>query len=100
MSRDADREWRLRPGELEDRSSEVQASGLFEMVHVRHFDWERAYNADGYIELLETFSGHIAMEAWKRNRLYAEIRARIGRRVDGIIRRHWGAVLHVARRRR
>ena len=90
--------WR-RPGELEERRDEIEASGLFEVVHVRHFDWERVYDAEGYIELLNTFSGHIAMEDWKRNRLYREIRLRLGRRPDGAVRRHWGAVLHVARRR-
>jgi hypothetical protein len=65
----------------------------------RHFDWERIYDADSYIELLNTFSGHIAMEDWKRERLYAEIRLRVSRHPDRAIRRHWGTVLHIARRR-
>ena len=88
----------LRPGELEERRDEIEAGGLFEVVHVRHFDWERVYDAEGYIELLNTFSGHIAMAAWQRDRLYGEIRRRLGHRADGTLRRHWGAVLHVARR--
>jgi hypothetical protein len=87
-----------RPGELEERRAEIEASGLFEVVQVRHFDWERVYDAEGYVELLNTFSGHIAMEDWKRERLYREIRLRLGRRPDNAVRRHWGAVLHVARR--
>jgi SAM-dependent methyltransferase len=87
-----------RPGELEDRRQEITDSGLFEVVHVRHFDWERIYDAEGYIELLETFSGHISMDKWKRERLYGEIRARLARRTDGLVSRHWGCVLHVARR--
>jgi len=89
---------RPRPGELVDSRDEIAASGLFEAVHVRHFDWERVYDAEGYIELLNTFSGHIAMEEWQRKRLYGEIRARLGRRPDAAVRRHWGAVLHIARR--
>jgi SAM-dependent methyltransferase len=88
-----------RPGELQDQAAEIAASGLFEPVHIRHFDWERIYDADSYIELLNTFSGHIAMEAWKRERLFTEIRIRLSRRPDRAIRRHWGAVLHIARRR-
>jgi hypothetical protein len=48
---------------------------------------------------LAEFSGHIAMEPWKRDRLYGEIRRRLADRADGRLRRHWGAVLHVARRR-
>jgi hypothetical protein len=48
--------------------------------------------------LLDTFSGHIAMADWQRDRLYGEIRRRLAARPDGQLRRHWGAVLHVARR--
>ena len=57
------------------------------------------YDAEGYIDVLETFSGHIAMAPWQRERLYGEIRRRLGERPDGLLRRGWGAVLHVARRR-
>ncbi len=90
---------RPRPGELEDQAAEIAASRVFEVVHLRHFDWERVYDADSYIELLSTFSGHIAMEDWQRERLYSEVRLRSGRRPDRAIRRHWEAVLHIARRR-
>jgi SAM-dependent methyltransferase len=88
-----------RPGELPVQTDEIEASGLFEVTLVRQFDWERIYDAEGYIELLDTFSGHISMEEWQRERLYGEIRRRLGERPDGTVRRHWGAVLHVARRR-
>jgi SAM-dependent methyltransferase len=87
------------PGELANETDEVEESGLFAVVGVRHHDWEVVYDADGYIDLLETFSGHIAMEPWQRERLYGEIRRRLAERPDGLLRRHWGAVLHVARRR-
>jgi SAM-dependent methyltransferase len=85
-----------RPGELPDNRGEIEASGLFDQVQVRHFDWEVSYDADGYIDLLDTFSGHIAMAGWQRERLYREIRRHLGRRPDGRLRRHWGAVLNVA----
>lgn len=88
-----------RPGELPDDADEIQASGLFDVVHIRHFDWEETYDASSYIELLSTFSGHIAMDDWKRDRLYGEIRKRLSARPDGLLRRHWGAVLQIARRR-
>jgi SAM-dependent methyltransferase len=88
-----------RPGELPVQTDEIEASGLFEVTLVRQFDWERVYDAEGYIELLDTFSGHISMEEWQRERLYGEIRRRLGERPGGTVRRHWGAVLQVARRR-
>jgi SAM-dependent methyltransferase len=87
-----------RPHELKDQRDEIEASGLFEVVDIRHFDWERVYDADGYVELLDTFSGHIAMEPWQREHLYGAIRTRLAQRSDGRLRRHWGAVLHIAKR--
>jgi SAM-dependent methyltransferase len=88
-----------RPGELDDEREQIEASGLFEVLDICQFDWETVYDADGYIDLLNTFSGHIAMQEWQRERLYAEIRGRLAQRPDGRLRRHWGAVLHTARRR-
>jgi SAM-dependent methyltransferase len=86
-----------RPGELPDEAADILASGLFDEVVVRHFGWEVSYDATGYIRLLDTFSGHIAMEQWQRDRLYGEIRRRLAERPGGRLRRGWGAVLHVAR---
>jgi SAM-dependent methyltransferase len=88
-----------RPGELPDSAAEIVGTGLFERVSVRHFDWEVSYSAEEYVRLLDTFSDHIAMDARKRGRLDSEIRRLLGDRRDGRVRRHWGAVLHVARSR-
>ncbi len=90
---------RARPGELEDDRAGIEASGLFEVTGVRQYDWERVYGAEEYIELLNTFSGHLSMAGWQRERLYGEIRRRLARRPDRSVRRGWGTVLHVARRR-
>jgi len=90
---------RRRPGELPDQRADIEASGLFEVTAVRHYDWEQAYSAEEYIELLSTFSGHIAMAEWKRQRLFGEVRRRLALRRDHSLRRGWGTVLHVARRK-
>jgi SAM-dependent methyltransferase len=89
-------ELRPRPGELPGAAAEIEASGLFTPVAAVHFDWEIRYTAEEYIALLETFSGHIAMQPWQRDRLYGEIRQRLALRPEGSLRRHWGAVLEVA----
>jgi SAM-dependent methyltransferase len=86
------------PGQLADSAAEIVASGFFTDVQTRQFDWEIRYDAEGYLRLLDTFSGHIAMQRWQRDRLYGEIRRRLAERSDGLVRRHWGAALHVARR--
>jgi SAM-dependent methyltransferase len=87
-----------RPGELPDMRSEMVAGGLFECIDIRHFDWEVTYDADQYIELLKTFSGHITMQPWQRDRLFGEIRRRLALRSPPTLRRHWGVVLHIGRR--
>ena len=87
------------PETLGDSKAELEASGLFTEVTVQRFDWEIRYSAESYIRLLDTFSGHIAMADWQRDRLYSEIRRRLAARPDGQLRRHWGTVLNVARRR-
>jgi hypothetical protein len=38
------------------------------------------------------------MAPWQRERLYGEIRRRLALRPDGLLRRHWGGVLHMARK--
>jgi SAM-dependent methyltransferase len=86
-------EWR--PPEPGDDRVEIEATGLFGDVQVRRYLWELQYTADEYIALLDTFSGHIEMTDAQRARIYGEIRARLGGRK---VRRHWLAVLHVARR--
>ena len=50
-----------RPGDLVEERDGVEADGLFQIVLIKHFDWELVYTADEYIGLLDTFSGHIAM---------------------------------------
>ena len=72
---------------------------MFTDTRIRRFGWEIEYTADEYIRLLDTFSGHIAMAQWQRDRLYGEMRRRLAERPDGRLSRGWGAVLHVARRR-
>ena len=88
-----------RPGELAESAAEIEATGLFSVELVQHFDWEIVYSATGYKRLLDTFSGHIAMGPVKRARLDEAIDELVNQRPAGTLRRHWGCVLHVARKR-
>ncbi|MDJ0358350.1 hypothetical protein [Paenarthrobacter sp. PH39-S1] len=60
------RETWLRPGDIPHSRAESDRSGLFEDVVVRHFDWDVSYDAEEYLQLLDTLSGHIAMQEWQR----------------------------------
>ncbi|XVQ15541.1 class I SAM-dependent methyltransferase [Spirillospora sp. CA-255316] len=91
------------PPPPEDRPDPAAAgfedSGHFTIVGTRRYLWALSYTAEEYIALLDTFSGHIAMEPAKREHLYGEIRRRLAARPDGRLTRHWSAVLTVGRRR-
>ncbi|MFI7452341.1 class I SAM-dependent methyltransferase [Nonomuraea sp. NPDC049714] len=79
-------------------ADEFDASGHFTVVRTKLYVWALRYTADEYLALLDTFSGHIAMEPAKRDHLYQEIRRLLGARPDGRLTRHWSAVLTVGRR--
>jgi SAM-dependent methyltransferase len=77
---------------------ELDASGHFTLVGTKLYVWAVRYTADEYIALLDTFSGHIAMEPARREHLYREIRRRLAARPDGRLTRHWSVTLTVGRR--
>ena len=85
------------PDDVPDQSAEMESSSAFAVVATRKYLWAIDYDADSYTALLDTFSGHIAMEPAKRDYLYAEIRRMIAARETRTIRRHWLAVLTVGR---
>ena len=87
------------PKDMPTREEEITASGLFEIVRVERYDWETRYSASAYVDLLKTFSNHILMAPWKQARLFSAIEAYVAARNDEPIRRHWGCVLHIARKR-
>jgi SAM-dependent methyltransferase len=87
-----------RPEEEPDRREEIERSGLFEVVGVKHHVWPVDYTADTYIDVLNTYSGHIAWVQSKRDKLYAEVRRLIGQRAEGRIRKHYLSILQVCRR--
>jgi hypothetical protein len=76
----------------------IEASGLFTVTLEQEFIWARRYTAEQYIALLDTFSSHIDMAPWQRDRLFGEVRRRLAARPDGTVLRHWGAVLQLAGR--
>jgi SAM-dependent methyltransferase len=79
-------------------ATELDASGQFTVVGTRRYVWALRYTADEYIALLDTFSGHIAMEPAKREHLYREMRRLLAARPDGRLTRHWSVVLTIGRR--
>jgi hypothetical protein len=86
------------PEDVEDMRDEFEGSGMFEDFRSRRYVWEVMYSADAYIDLLNTFSDHIASTPQQREYLYRNVRERIEARPDKQVRRHWLAILNVARK--
>jgi SAM-dependent methyltransferase len=87
-----------RPEDEPDRREEIESSSLFEVVGVKRHVWPVEYSAETYIDVLNTYSGHIAWEQSKRDKLYAVLRRLIAQRPDGRIRKHYLSILQVGRR--
>jgi hypothetical protein len=85
-----------RAQELDDERADIEASGLFDVVEVRQYDWDAVYYAEGYIDLLNTFSGTSRGGLATRTALRRDS-SQPTPRTDGLLRRHWGGVLDVAR---
>ena len=87
------------PDEIDDLRAEIEGSGRFEYVDHRRYVWDQEYTADEYISLLDTYSGHRALDDERRTRLYDRIRGRIEARPDRRVVKTYITMLNVARKR-
>jgi SAM-dependent methyltransferase len=88
------------PDAVGDLCEEIEASGFFRDALSRRYLWEVIYTADEYVAVLDTYSGHRALEDATRQRLHERIRGRIEARPGGTVRKTYLATLNVARLRR
>lgn len=87
------------PGELADRTGEIGGSGFFGPVVRRSYLWDQAYDAPGYLRVLDTYSDHINLEDGPRMRLYRGISRLIDERYGGHIVKGYQTSLYSARKR-
>jgi SAM-dependent methyltransferase len=88
-----------RPHELPDRTAEIESSGLFGGVVRRDYAWDEPYDAEGYLRVLSTYSGHIALDPASRERLFRGLRGLIEEEHGGRIVKGYATTLYVARRK-
>lgn len=86
------------PDEVVGMSEEPEASGYFARAAVRRYVWDVTYSAEDYIGVLETYSGHRALDLELREGLYERIRRRIDARPGREVRKSYLALMTVARR--
>jgi len=58
-------------------AEDLRAAGLFASVELRRYPWERAYTADEYVHLVQTYSDHVVLPAAKRAALVSAVGATI-----------------------
>jgi SAM-dependent methyltransferase len=84
------------PELVDDLGAEMEASGLFRVVGVRRYLEDVVYDAQGYVDVLATYSGNRAMAPERRDELFRRLRRRIERRPGGTIRKTYLRILNVA----
>ena len=85
-----------RPDEIPDRRGDIEVSGLFGDVIRRDYRWDESYDAEGYIRLLSTYSGHISLHPASRERLSRGISDLIKSEHGGRIVKGYLTTLYVA----
>jgi SAM-dependent methyltransferase len=80
-------------------SGELERSGRFEPATFRRYEWEQAYTAQEYVELLSTYSDHRALETTALEHLLECVRALMDNRYGGRVRKRYLNELRIARRR-
>ena len=84
---------------MPDRTREIEGSGLFEAVTRRSYRWDETYDAEGYLRVLNTYSGHRSLNDDTRERLFRGIADLIDNGFDGRIVKGYLTTLYVAKRK-
>jgi len=87
-----------RPDDVADLSEEFASSGRFRNLATKRYLWDVTYTADDYINVLNTYSGHRALDEATRERLLSRIHSRINARPEREVRKTYLAILNVAAR--
>lgn len=77
----------------------IDKTGLYESVQVRRYPWERDYDTQTYLRLLNTYSDHRQLEESRKLYLFAGIGELIEKQYGGIVTRPYLAVLYIAKKK-
>jgi ubiquinone/menaquinone biosynthesis C-methylase UbiE len=83
---------------IRELSGYIDSTRLFAPVTVRTVPWKQTYTTAEYLALLNTYSDHRAMEASRREGLFAGIAGLIERRYGGQVMKDYLAVLYLAKK--
>ena len=77
---------------------EIDQTGLFGDVAIRRYYWNLEYDAESYINVLNTYSGHRDLPDDKREQLFHDIAELINTQYGGRITKGYMSLLYVAHR--
>jgi SAM-dependent methyltransferase len=84
--------------EIPEVIAEFENSSAFGEVKVRRYEWEERYTTEEYLDLLNTYSGHIVLERENKERLFKGIKALIDGRYGCRIRKRYMAQMILAKK--
>ena len=87
------------PADVPDRMGEIQNTGLFGEVVTRNYQWDVPYDAESYLRVLNTYSGHRSLRDDRRERLFRGIVDLIDSEYGGRIVKGYLTTLYVAHRK-
>lgn len=77
---------------------EIASSRMFKSIEHRRYEWEMTYSADGYCDLLSTYSSHIALSEAARKGLLECIRRLVEEHYGGNVTKRYLNELLIAQR--
>ncbi len=84
-------------GEAEEQAEYMRSTGLFRSVEVRNYPWTKIYPTGAYIQLLNTYSDHLALPDEQRHKLYQGIASLIDSHYGGKVERPYLTRLFVGK---
>ncbi len=83
---------------IHEQAGYIESTHLFTPVTVRTYPWQQTYTTAEYLALLNTYSDNRAMEAYRREGLYAGIAGLIEQRFGGQVTKDYLSVLYLAKK--
>jgi SAM-dependent methyltransferase len=79
--------------------NDIDSSGFYQLVQVKHYPWSAQYTADQYIKLISTYSDHRSLPADTRHDLFVAV-DKVIERFGGTVEVPYVTVLYLAQVRR
>jgi SAM-dependent methyltransferase len=86
------------PAAIPPGGHDIASSPMFKSIEHRRYEWEMKYRADGYCDLLSTYSGHIALSEAARTGLLECIRRLVEEHYGGDVTKRYLNELLIAQR--